>query len=146
MTAAPDDAAVIRSMVAAQFASLRWSEDIEPDWQAFEESFLDDARLFPAARPVTPTTVAGFQERMVRLHADGTLARFEERLVGFACTVAGSVAVATAGCEMTENGTRTTHDVSAFLLVKDADGWRIAAQAWDAVAFTAARFTPSGGV
>lgn len=35
---------------------------------------------------------------------------------------------------MTENRETVTRDVSGFLLVKDGDTWRIAAQAWDLVA------------
>ena len=32
---------------------------------------------------------------------------------------------------MTENETKVTRDVSGLLLVKNSEGWRIAAQAWD---------------
>ncbi len=42
-----------------------------------------------------------------------------------------NVAVVLAASEMLENGTETNHDVRGYLLVKDPDGWRIAAHAWD---------------
>ena len=58
---------------------------------------------------------------------------FTETGVGCQVWVFGNMAVAIAGCEMTENGSSITRDVSGFLLVKRDDGWRIAAQAWDMV-------------
>ena len=43
----------------------------------------------------------------------------------------GNVAVAVAGCEITENDTDVTRGVEMLMLVKGAGAWRIAAQAWD---------------
>ena len=54
------------------------------------------------------------------------------------------MAVALAGCEMTENGTGITHDVSGFLLVRGQEGWRIAGQAWDYVDDIADAFEGTG--
>jgi hypothetical protein len=45
--------------------------------------------------------------------------------------VFGNVAVALGACEMLENGTEVTRDVSAFLLVKNEGEWSIVAQAGD---------------
>jgi ketosteroid isomerase-like protein len=45
--------------------------------------------------------------------------------------VFGDVAVAAAGCEMAENGTKANRDVEMMLLVKDVGGWKIVAQASD---------------
>jgi hypothetical protein len=45
--------------------------------------------------------------------------------------VFGNVAVAFAACEMLENGSTLTRDVSAIVLVRDGGAWRIVAQAWD---------------
>ncbi len=41
------------------------------------------------------------------------------------------MAVAFAACEMLENGSNLTRDVSAVVLVRDSGAWRIVAQAWD---------------
>lgn len=87
--------------------------------------------LFPAARPVQPQRVEQFVDRMNRLRANGTLASFEETPLGCVVSVFGNVAMAMAGCEMLENGKTVTRDVSVFLLVRDGECWRIAAQAWD---------------
>ena len=126
-----DDAALIREVVAAQFRSLNWSQTRDPGWAAFARGFVPDARLFPAARPVRHQTVEQFIERMNQLRAEGKLASFEEALLGCEVRVFGNVAVAFAGCEMLENGSTVTRDVSAILLVRDAGVWRVVAQAWD---------------
>ncbi len=47
--------------------------------------------------------------------------------------VIGQVAVTIAGSEMIENEQTVTRDVSAFLLVRNEDTWKIAAQGWDVV-------------
>jgi hypothetical protein len=56
---------------------------------------------------------------------------FEETPLGCTVNVFGNVAVAFAGCEMLENGSTLTRDVSAIVLVRDNGAWRIVAQAWD---------------
>ena len=43
----------------------------------------------------------------------------------------GNVAVAVAGCEITENDASVNRGVEMMILVKDAGTRRIAAQAWD---------------
>jgi hypothetical protein len=63
--------------------------------------------------------------------AQGTLRSFDEKTLGMQVLVFGNVAVALAASEMLENGTEVNHDVSGYLLLKDEDGWRIAAHAWD---------------
>ena len=63
--------------------------------------------------------------------ARGSLRSFEERTLGMQVLVFGSVAVVLAASEMVENGAEVNHDVSGYLLVKDASEWRIAAHAWD---------------
>jgi hypothetical protein len=45
--------------------------------------------------------------------------------------VFGNIAVAFGACQMLENGTTGTRDVSAFLFVKDQGAWGIAGQVWD---------------
>ena len=126
-----DDVSQITQTVASQFRALAWSPGEDPDWDAFGRGFLDDARLFPAARPVKPQTIEQFIDRLKRLRADGTLASFRETPLGCTVQVFGNVAVAFAACEMLENNATVTRDVSAMVLVRDAGCWRIVAQAWD---------------
>ena len=81
---------------------------------------------------------------MAGLRADGRIMVFEEKGVGLHIWVAGKVAVAMAGCEMHENRTDVTEDISAFLLVKNPDGWAIAAQAWDILPSIIEAFSATG--
>ncbi len=126
-----NDVSLIREIVRTQFGSLAWTRDEDPNWVAFAKGFLPDARLFPAARPVRPQTIDQFIERMKGLRAEGKLVSFEETPLGCAVRVFGNVAVAFAACEMLENDSTVTRDVSAIVLVRDTGTWRIAAQAWD---------------
>ncbi len=125
------DVAAIREVLRRQFESLSWDGDRQADWNSFEDTFIRGASLFPAARPVKPQTVPEFIERMKRLRQEGKLRTFEETPLGCEVRVFGNVAVAFAGCEMIENGSTTTRDVSATILVRDGGVWRIAAQGWD---------------
>jgi ketosteroid isomerase-like protein len=100
------------------------------DWEAFQGDFLPEAPLTPAARPVKRQTVEAFMARMQGLGRTA-LASFHERVLGTEVQVFGNVAVAMAGCEITENGGHVTRGVEMLLLVKTDGAWRIAAQAWD---------------
>ena len=126
-----DDVSMIKETVGTQFRSLAWTRDEDPNWVAFARGFLPDARLFPAARPVRPQTIDQFMARMNGLRAEGKLVSFQETPLGCAVRVFGNVAVAFAACEMLENGSTVTRDVSAIVLVRDTGTWRIVAQAWD---------------
>ena len=128
----PTDDIAIRALITAQFAALAWDEGGEADWAVFADGFLAGAPLFPAARPVNASTVTAFVDRMRGLAAAGTLRAFEEAPLAIHVQGYGNVAVALAGCEITENGDTITRDVSAFLLVRSDGHWRIAAQGWDA--------------
>jgi Domain of unknown function (DUF4440) len=125
------DIAAIRAVIAAQFASLTWSPEKPADWDAFRATFFPDTTFIPAARPARRQSVEQFIARLRQLEADGKLTHFRENLLGATIHVFGNVAVALGTCEMLENETTVTHDVSAFLFVKDGGQWRIAAQAWD---------------
>jgi hypothetical protein len=131
MTTDDTDTAAIRAVIVAQFASLAWSPGKPADWDAFRATFFPDMMLIPAARPARRQSVAQFIARLQQLEADGKLTHFRESLLGATIHVYGTVAVALGTCEMLENETSVTRDVSAFLLVKDTGVWRIAAQAWD---------------
>lgn len=126
-----DDVSLIKGIVGNQFRSLAWTRDEDADWEAFAEGFRPDARLFPAARPVKSQTIDQFIERLKGLRAEGRLMSFRETPLGCTVRVFGNVAVAFAACEMLENNSTVTRDVSAIVLVRDAGAWRIVAQAWD---------------
>ena len=123
----------IRALIEQQFQSLSWSKGRDGNWPAFENDFLDGARLFPGARPVKSTTVPEFVNRMQSL-SKSSLGQLDETCLGAKIDVFGNVAVAMAVCELVENGTRTSHNVEALLLVKTGGEWKIAAQAWDTAA------------
>jgi hypothetical protein len=126
------DEAAIRALIEAQFAALKWDQDSEADWPIFEAGFLAAAQLVPAARPARLQPVGAFVTRMRSLASKGVLTSFSERPLAIHITGFGAVAVALAGCEITENDVTITRDVSAFLLVRTEGAWRIAAQGWDA--------------
>ena len=125
-----DDIRAIEALIARQFASVNWAPDHGADWEVFAADFLEDAPLYPAARPAGRQSVAAFIERMDDLRQGG-LGRFDETLLGTEIRVFGDVALATAGCEIVENGTDVSRGVEMLLLIKDGGAWRIAAQAWD---------------
>jgi len=125
------DVAQIRDIIRTQFLSMGWTRQTDADWIAFARGFFPGATLFAAARPAKPQTVDQFIERMRRLRAEGGLLSFKETPLGCTVSVFGNVAVAFAACEMLENDSTVTRDVSAIVLVRDSGSWRIVAQAWD---------------
>jgi len=125
-----DDEAAIRGIIARQFGSLNWRPGGLGDWAAFTADFLPSASLYAAARPAKAQTAEAFVERMKSL-AGNKLHSFAETVLGVEVRIFGNVAVAVAGCEITENDAEATRGVEMMLLVKDAGTWRIAAQAWD---------------
>ena len=124
------DVKAIEAIIARQFASLNWTPTSSGDWQAFEAGFHPTASLYPAARPTQRQTVEAFIERMKEL-AGTTMRTFGERVLGTQVHVFGNIAVALAGCEITENGARVSRGVEMMLLAKSEDAWQIVAQAWD---------------
>lgn len=126
----PQDRAAIRKLIERQFRAVNWSTDHPADWKTFAGDFLPAATLFPAARPPEPQTVPDFVERMQAL-PEADLQTFDQSFRGAKIMVFGNVAVAFGVCENVENRQAQTRGIEAFLLVKDGDAWRIAAQAWD---------------
>lgn len=124
------DEAAIRALIKGHFRGMRWDAESAPDWDSFASDFHPDAVLFPAARPAAAKTVGQFIDRMNGV-AEEVLDSFEEWTLGMRILRFGNVAVVLAASEMLENGSETNHDISGYLLIKDADGWRIAAHAWD---------------
>ena len=138
-----DDEAAIRQLIAAQFESIGWSPESNADWLTVHRGFAHGAQLWPARRPPAPQSALDFTSRLRRLRDDG-LDSFTETGVGCHVWVIGNIAIALADCEMVENGSTVTRDVSGFLLVKDAGDWRIAAQGWDYVDDIPAAFAAAG--
>jgi hypothetical protein len=123
LTPPQSDFQAINAIIARQFASLNWGPERSAYWEAFRGDFLDEAPLYPAARPVTRQTVEAFMARMQGV-AGKVLASFNERVLGTEVHVFGNVAVALAGCEITENGSHVTRGVEMLLLVKTDGGSR----------------------
>ncbi|WP_019297959.1 MULTISPECIES: hypothetical protein [unclassified Leisingera] len=147
MTAASRAAAdrkEIAALIARQFRALCWDEETPPDTSALTSAFLPNAQLFASARPARAQSARDFAARMAGLRDSGQIPVFEEKGRGLHIWVAGKVAIALAGCEMHENRTEVTEDISAFLLVRNPEGWVIAAQAWDILPSIAAAFSASG--
>ena len=138
------DEDVIRALIKAQFDSIDWAPGRDADWRTVLRGFELGAQLWPARRPAQPVPPAGFVDGLRKLRGDGMLESFTEKGGGCHVWIIGNVAVALAGCEMVENGSTVTRDVSGFLLVKDGEGWRIAAQAWDYVDDIPAAFAAAG--
>ena len=124
------DERAIRALIERQFAALCWSDGEGGDWPAFDGDFAADAVLYPAARPAKLQTVAGFAQRMAGL-AKTDLRSLHEVLLGVDIRVFGNVALAAAGCEITENDTEANRGAELMLLVKTDGHWKIVAQAWD---------------
>ena len=138
------DEDVIRALIKAQFDSIDWAPGRDADWRTVQRGFEQGAQLWPVRRPARPLSSDDFVDRLRKLRDDGTLESFTETGAGCHVWIIGNVAVALAGCEMVENGSTVTRDVSGFLLVKDAGEWRIAAQAWDYVDDILAAFAAAG--
>ncbi len=124
------DKAEIAALIKRQFAALSWDENHPPKADALIADCLPDARFVASARPAKTQSPADFAARMTGLHDSGKIAAFEERGRGLHIWVTGTVAVALAGCEMHENRDLIIKDISAFLLVKNPEGWAILSQTW----------------
>lgn len=134
----------IRALIQAQFDAVDWEPGRDADWRRLYKGFVPGAQLWPARRPAAPQSALDFATRLQRLRDEGALESFSEKGVGCNVFVFGNVAIAAAGCEMTENEGAVTREVSVFLLVRDSDGWRIAAQARDIVDDIPAALTAAG--
>ena len=132
MDVTDSDIRQIRAIIERQFAALSWSVGNSGDWPAFAADFCEDAKLFPARRPLAPVSVEAFLARMKSL-AGGELRSLQEVVLKTDIRVFGNIAYAAVLCGMTENDTAVSQTVEMLLLVKDDSGWRIAAQAWDRV-------------
>jgi hypothetical protein len=138
------DRAEIAALIARQFRALCWDDITPPDTAALTAAYLPAAPLYASARPAKPQTSQQFADRMAGLRDSGALPVFQEKGRGLHIWIAGSVAVALAGCEMHENQSEVTEDISAFLLVRNPHSWAIAGQAWDILPSITAAFAANG--
>ena len=125
-----DDLRAIAALVRRQIKCLAWAPGRSADWDGFARDFLPEASLIQSPRPIQPRSVSEFVTRQQGL-ARGPLSSYGQRLLGLQASVFGNVAVARVACEMSDNGAVVACNVAAVLLVKDADAWKIAGQAWD---------------
>jgi hypothetical protein len=125
-----EDHQAIGAIIERQFGSLNWAPDTVADWRAFLRDFLPGAALYPAARPAQPQEPQEFVERMKGLAAT-KLRSFNEAVLGRHIRVFGNIAVAIAGCQITENETQLSRGIEMMLLVKTDGRWQIVSQAWD---------------
>jgi hypothetical protein len=121
----------IKEIVAQLFEAISWGDGNPPAFDSFAEPFLSTAAMVPSARPVVPTTISAFVERMAAQHASGGMANFDERPLGTHVRVFGNIAVALGGYEMRVNGGEASRGANAFLFVRDEGRWVIAGLAWE---------------
>lgn len=138
------DRVEIAALITNQFRALCWDETAPPNTAVLTATYLPEAQLFASPRPAKPQTVEQFATRMAGMRDNGSVSVFQEKGRGLHIWIAGNVAVALAGCEMHENRSEVTEDISAFLLVRDPDGWAIASQAWDVLPSITATFAVNG--
>ena len=123
------DEEAIRAIIERQFGSLNWNPTAPANWDAFLQDFLPGASLYPAARPARSQKPEEFVERMKGLATK--LRSFKEASLGCNIRIFGSIAIAVAVCQITENDTQVTRGIEMMLLVKTDSRWQIVSQAWD---------------
>lgn len=126
-----DDEQAIVAIIEDMFAAISWDADNPPDLARFVAAVLPEATVVPSARPLAPTDITAFSQRMAGLYAEGAMKTFDERPLGTVVQVFGNIAVALGGFEAVVDGGAPGRGANAFVFVKDAEDWRIAAMAWD---------------
>ena len=120
----------IKTLVGEHFEPMRWGDGADPDWDKFQEDFIEGAVLCGAARPAQSRSVESFVERMEKV-ARKNLHSFEEHTRDMKIMRFGNIAVVLAMSELLENRSETSHDISGYLLVKSEGRWSILGHAWD---------------
>lgn len=126
-----DDEQAIVAIIEDMFAAISWDGESPPDLARFGAAVLPEATVVPSARPLAPTSIATFSQRMASLYVDGAMKIFDERALGTVVQVFGNIAVALGGFEAIVDDGAPGRGANAFLFVKEPEGWRIAAMAWD---------------
>jgi hypothetical protein len=125
-----NDKARIVELIEGMFAAVSWTEGHPPDLDRFSAAVRNDATIVPAARPAAPTNIGSFVKRMSGLHTNGTIKTFDEKARKTVVKLFGNVAVAIGGFEAVADGSRS-RGANAFLFIREAGDWQIAAMAWD---------------
>lgn len=125
------DVSEIQAVIEQLFSAISWNPAKAPDWETFRSLCLDDVLLVPAARPASPTALATFIGMMDGQRSSGQLSDFQERVLAHDVGVFGNIAVARSSFATRVNQGSEGRGVNAFMLVKDAGVWRIAAMSWD---------------
>lgn len=131
MTDLADDVASITEIVADMFDAISWSPDNQPDFERFAKAVHECAVLVPSARPIVPSSIADFVDRMRSQHSAGSMETFDERPLKTSVLLFGNMAVALGGYEMRVNGGAPSRGANAFLLAREDGHWRIVSMAWD---------------
>jgi ketosteroid isomerase-like protein len=126
---ATDESRIV-DIINTMYDAISWSDASQPDFQKFTAAVRSDAVVVPSTRPAAPTDIAAFVERMSALHANGTMKTFEETGLKNRVKVFGNVAVAIGSFRAKIDGS-VSRGVNAFLFIREAGDWQIAAMAWD---------------
>ena len=54
----------IRRLIGGHFEPMKWSENVDPDWDRFRDDFHLGALLCGAVRPAQPRSLESFIDRM----------------------------------------------------------------------------------
>ncbi len=122
----------LRALGQKMMAALSWTSTQAPDWDTFRSLFHVDARLVPAARPVTPIPVEAFIERMEAQRMNGSLADFKEAQLSLTVHVFGNVASVFQAYSTVVNEGKPGQGISAMVWVNDGGRWQCINMAWDA--------------
>jgi hypothetical protein len=126
---AADETRIVEIM-DSMFEAISWNERSLPNFDLFMAAVRKDAVVVPASRPAAPTDIESFVNRMMGLHAKGVMKAFEEEGTKNCVKIFGNVAVAIGGFKAVVDGS-TSRGANAFLFIREAGDWQIAAMAWD---------------
>jgi hypothetical protein len=126
---AADESRIV-DIINAMFDAISWSDSSQPDFQKFTAAVRSDAIVVPSARPAAPTDIAAFVKRMSELHSKGTMKSLEETGLKNRVKVFGNIAVAIGSFRAKIDGS-ISRGANAFLFIREAGDWQIAAMAWD---------------
>jgi Domain of unknown function (DUF4440) len=120
----------ILEVIDSMYLSISWNDRVLPDFDRFTAAVRNDAVVVPASRPAAPTDIKSFVNRMSGLHVGKTMKSFEEAAHRNTVKVFGNIAVAMGSFTALVDGS-ANRGVNAWLFIRDAGDWQIAAMAWD---------------
>jgi hypothetical protein len=120
----------ILEIIDSMYESISWNDRVLPDFDRFTAAVRNDAVVVPASRPAAPTDIRSFVNRMSGLHAGRAMKSFEEEAHRNTVKVFGNIAVAMGSFKALVDGS-ANRGVNAWLFIREAGDWQIAAMAWD---------------